>query len=69
MRTRPAFAVLMLVVLLIPGCIDTEEDALGGVGTYDVNATWTTIELETKTAFYADDDLSLIHISEPTRPY
>ena len=56
MRTRPAFAVLMLVVLLIPGCIDTEEDALGGVGTYDVNATWTTIELETKTAFYADDE-------------
>ena len=46
----------MLVVLLIPGCIDTEEDALGGVGTYDVNATWTTIELETKTAFYADDE-------------
>ncbi|MBD39163.1 MAG: hypothetical protein CMB11_02090 [Euryarchaeota archaeon] len=56
MRTRPAFAVLMLVVLLIPGCIDTEEDALGGVGTYDVEATWTTVELETKTAFYADDE-------------
>ena len=27
-----------------------------GVGTYEVEATWTTVELETKTAFYADDE-------------
>ena len=56
MRARPAFAVLMLVVLLLPGCITTEEDTLGGLGTYGVEATWTTVELEAKTAYYNDGE-------------
>ena len=46
-----------MLLMMLPGCLSTDEEALGGVGTYDVEATWTTIELETKTAFYADDDV------------
>ena len=56
MRVRFHVAVLMMLLLMLPGCLSTSEETLGGVGTYEVEATWTTVELETKTAFYADDE-------------
>ena len=56
MRARFHVAVLMMLLMMLPGCLSTTEETLGGVGTYDVEATWTTVELETKTAFYADDE-------------
>lgn len=56
MRAQFHVAVLMLLLVMLPGCLSTSEETLGGVGTYEVEATWTTVELETKTAFYADDE-------------
>ena len=57
MRARFHVAILMMLLMMLPGCLSTTEEALGGVGTYEVEATWTTIDLETKTAFYADDEV------------
>ena len=56
MRARYHVAVLVILLMMLPGCLSTSEETLGGVGTYEVEATWTTVELETKTAFYADDE-------------
>ena len=56
MRARFRVAVLMMLLVMLPGCLSTSEETLGGVGTYEVEATWSAIELETKTAFYADDE-------------
>ena len=56
MRAQFHVAVLMMLLVMLPGCLSTSEETLGGVGTYEVEATWTTVELETKTAFYADDE-------------
>ncbi|MDP6232677.1 MAG: MFS transporter [Candidatus Poseidoniaceae archaeon] len=56
MRARFHVAVLMVLLMMLPGCLSTSEETLGGVGTYEVEATWTTVDLETKTAFYADDE-------------
>ncbi|MEE3089832.1 MAG: MFS transporter [Candidatus Thermoplasmatota archaeon] len=56
MRAQFHVAVLIMLLMMLPGCLSTSEETLGGVGTYEVEATWTTVELETKTAFYADDE-------------
>ena len=56
MRARYHVAVLVILLMMLPGCLSMSEETLGGVGTYEVEATWTTVELETKTAFYADDE-------------
>lgn len=56
MRARFHVAVLLMLLMMLPGCLSTTEETLGGVGTYEVEATWTTVDLETKTAFYADDE-------------
>ena len=56
MRAQFHVAVLIMLLMMLPGCLSTSEETLGGVGTYEVEASWTTVELETKTAFYADDE-------------
>ena len=56
MRARFRVAVLMMLLVMLPGCLSTSEETLGGVGTYEVEATWSAIELETKPACYADDE-------------
>ena len=56
MRAQFHVAVLIMLLMMLPGCLSTSEETLGGVGNYEVEATWTTVELETKTAFYADDE-------------
>ena len=49
MRAQFHVAVLIMLLMMLPGCLSTSEETLGGVGTYEVEATWTTVELETKT--------------------
>ena len=56
MRAQFHVAVLIMLLMMLPGCLSTSEETLGRVGTYEVEATWTSVELETKTAFYADDE-------------
>lgn len=55
---RPAhFLVLLVVFLPITGCIGDANSDTDAVGTYLVESTWTTVELESKSAYYADDEL------------
>ena len=54
---RPAhFLVLLVVFLPITGCIGDANSDTDAVGTYLVESTWTTVELESKSAYYADDE-------------
>lgn len=55
---RPAhFLVLLVVFLPLTGCIGDANSDTDAVGTYLVESTWTTVELESKSAYYADDEL------------
>ena len=55
---RPAHVLLLLVVFLpLTGCLGDVNSGDDAVGTYQIESTWTTIELESKTAYYADDEL------------
>ncbi|MGB0151328.1 MAG: MFS transporter [Candidatus Poseidoniaceae archaeon] len=56
MRAQFHVAVLIMLLMMLPGCLSTSKETRGGVGTYEVEASWTTVELETKTAFYADGE-------------
>ena len=56
MRAQFHVAVLIMLLMMLPGCLSTSEETRGGVGTYEVEASWTTLELETKTAFYPDGE-------------
>ena len=56
MRAQFHVAVLIMLLMMLPGCLSTPKETRGGVGTYEVEASWTTVELETKTAFYADGE-------------
>lgn len=54
---RPAhFLVLLVVFLPLTGCIGDANSDTDAVGTYLVESTWTTVELESKSAYYADDE-------------
>lgn len=55
---RPVhFLVLLVVLLPLTGCIGDADSDAGPVGTYIVESTWTTVELESKTDYYADQEL------------
>lgn len=55
---RPVHFLVVLVVLLpLTGCIGDADSDAGTVGTYIVESTWTTVELESKTDYYADQEL------------
>jgi len=54
---RPVlFLLLMVVVLPLSGCLGDAASDSEAVGSYVVESTWTTIELESKSAYYADDE-------------
>ena len=56
MRTLACLTALLVLTVALPGCLGTDDDGLGGIGTYEVEATWTTVLLETKTAYYNDGE-------------
>ena len=52
---RPVHLVLMLVVLTsLSGCLGSSDTSGEAPGTYTVESTLTSIEVETKSAYYQD---------------
>ena len=56
MQRKSPLVLLCIVALLLAGCTQPESDLGGSKGTYDIEADWTVIELESKTEYYPDDE-------------
>ena len=56
MQRKSPLVLLCIVALLLAGCTQPESDLGGPKGTYDIEADWTVIELESKTEYYPDDE-------------
>ena len=79
-HSSPARFIVLVVMLMLLGCSEPEGLATkaaasivfhaGKVYTVNDSQPWATaIAIEREKIVYVGDDLSLIHISEPTRPY
>ena len=56
MQRKSPLVLLCIVALLLAGCTQPESDLGRSKGTYDIEADWTVIELESKTEYYPDDE-------------
>ena len=56
MQRKSSLVLLCIVALLLVGCTQPDSNLGGPKGTYDIEADWTTIELESKTEYYPDDE-------------
>ena len=56
MQRKSPLVLLCMIALLLAGCTQPESDLGGPKGTYDIEADWTVIELESKTEYYPDDE-------------
>ena len=56
MQRKSPLVLLCIVALLLAGCTQPESDLGGPKGTYDIEADWTVIELESKTEYYPNDE-------------
>ena len=56
MQRKSPLVLLCMVGLLLAGCTQPESELGGLKGTYDIEADWTVIELESKTEYYPDDE-------------
>ena len=56
MQRKSPLVLLCMVALLLAGCTQPESDLGGPKGTYDIEADWTVIELESKTEYYPDEE-------------
>ena len=56
MQRKSPLVLLCIFALLLAGCTQPESDLGGPKGTYDIEADWTVIELESKTEYYPDDE-------------
>ena len=56
MQRKSPLVLLCMVALLLAGCTQPESELGGPKGTYDIEADWTVIELESKTEYYPDNE-------------
>ena len=56
MQRKSPLVLLCMIALLLAGCTQPESDLGGPKGTYDIEADWTVIELESKTEYYPDEE-------------
>ena len=56
MQRKSSLVLLCIVALLLVGCTQPDSNLGGPKGTYDIEADWTTIELESKTEYYPDEE-------------
>ena len=56
MQRKASLVLLCIVALLLVGCTQPDSNLGGPKGTYDIEADWTTIELESKTEYYPDEE-------------
>ena len=56
MQRKSPLVLLCMVGLLLAGCTQPESELGGLKGTYDIEADWNVIELESKTEYYPDDE-------------
>ena len=56
MQRKSSLVLLCIVALLLVGCTQPDSNLGGPKGTYDIEADWTVIELESKTEYYPDEE-------------
>ena len=56
MQRKSSLVLLCIVALLLVGCTQPDSNLDGPKGTYDIEADWTRIELESKTEYYPDEE-------------
>ena len=66
MPRRARLLATLVLAALLPGCLDAAAVAWDDAR---VSAGLPPVEVTAKSAFAEAEELSLIHISEPTRPY